>query len=300
MFDLIRFRLLLKKYKTIFEDIIGNMKLESFENNRIILSDRYDTKIIATMTDDSINFTSENDDIEKYITFKIPDSKVSNIEVIETIKEKRPKAYIIEKLEKVYGFTKFSNGERYLIDLNSKRYVMNYDNFLFKSLDDNYLEQKCIMKTLFESHMKTANKVRWYTDFPYSTKTILNNQDISKIYDIVEGKDKISIIYDLYNGIINKRNENDILAIHLGLLNKEALGYKQQIGITEQEDSICGQFNNNPYKQDTKFINHLIQDRIGYNYPFDCDDLSSLINAITYDGFEQLDMNEQQIDKYKM
>ena len=48
---------------------------------------------------------------------------------------------------------------------------------------------------------------RYCTTTPYSTYTLVNGEDISRIYDIVNGIDKIYRVYDLYNGIENERNK---------------------------------------------------------------------------------------------
>lgn len=38
--------------------------------------------------------------------------------------------------------------------------------------------------------------------------------NISNLYDVIERKDKISRIYDLYNGIINKKNDDVCYMFH--------------------------------------------------------------------------------------
>lgn len=286
MLKLVRFKLLLNKYKTIFSDILGDMHLEKMENDRIIFKNRNNQYMTAVIKWPYIGFYYRNDEIERHINFKVPEKcdSMGDIKVLETIKEIRNNGCIIEKIERIYGFSRFSDNERVLVDLISKRYAFsqNIDN----SQSDQFLEKNSILKTIFESHMEVLFKAsdnRWYTDSPYSSKTLLNGEDISYVYDIVNGKDKISRIYDLYNGIINKRNGNDIFSIHLGLLRKESFGYKETRGIAGNENEISGKPKNDvPYNQDCEFIHDLIQNRIGYNQDFNCSDLSSLLHAITY------------------
>lgn len=142
------------------------------------------------------------------------------------------------------------------------------------------------MKTTFESHFKTLRKsvgsLRQYTDSPYSTYTKINGEDISYIYDVVNGTDKIYRIYDLYNGTINERNSDDIFSIHLGLLRKVAFGYKEINGINAKENEICGDYKKSLSTQESTVIYNLINKRIGYKKSFDIYDINSIIDAITY------------------
>lgn len=170
-----------------------------------------------------------------------------------------------------------------MVDLISNRYVFDKNISIY---DINNFEQLCNMKTTFESHFKTLLKpvdsLRWYTDSPYSTYTKIDGEDISYIYDVVNGTDKIYRIYDLYNGIINERNIDDIFSIHLGLLRKSALGYKEINGITAKENEICGDYKRDLSTEKSTFIYNLINKKIGYKKQFDIYDINSIIEAITY------------------
>ena len=170
-----------------------------------------------------------------------------------------------------------------MVDLISNRYVFDKNISIY---DINNFEQLCNMKTTFESHFKTLLKpvdsLRRYADSPYSTYTKINGEDISYIYDIVTGSDKIYRIYDLYNGIINERNSYDIFLINLGLLRKSSLGYKEINGITAKENEICGECKKRLSSQEITFIYNLINKKIGYKKQFDIYDINSIIEAITY------------------
>lgn len=313
MLELVKFKLLLKKYKNVFSDILNNMSIESINGNVINFVDEKGNKIFAEMNDNDIIF-KKND--KEYIKVIIPKKDENgDIKVIDIIKEERPNGCIIEVIDKYYGFTRDSSDEKVLVDLISKRYV--FDRNI--KIDDNInFDETYKLKTVFESHLKTftkpMNSTRWYTDSPYSTITLINGVDISYIYDIVNGIDKIYRIYDLYNGIINERNSDDIFAIHLGLLRKDGLGYKEINGITSKEDAICGNdINNTISNQEATFIYDLINKRLGYRKTFDIHDINSIISAITYqktavecakesierelgipyEEFDKLDCNEQ-------
>lgn len=282
MLNLIKFKLLLKKYKNVFSDILGDMNIKDSSENKITFTNPKGNELVATINETEIIFI-END--KRYIKVIMPNKDEDNdIKVIDIKKEERPNGCIIEVIDRYYGFTRESADEKVLVDLISKRYV--FDRNIKLDNNTNY-DELCKMKTIFESHLKTLVKlidsVRYYEDSPYSTKTLINGNDISYIYDIVNGIDKIYRIFDLYNGIINERNGNDILSIHYGLLRKEGLGYKEQNGITQQEDEICGKvYVKSLTTQETTFINNLIKDKIGYKEPFDIHDINSILNAITY------------------
>lgn len=292
MLELKKIKLLLKQHKDVFKDILGNVLVEKIKNNEIFFRDTQGKRVIATITNNNLKFTFnyDNEAITKIINIELADLKdeKTDLKVVEIIKEKRPYGSIIEKNIKIYGLSRFSNNERVLLDLYSTRYVMHTDILSTYALENsNFLEKNALLKTSFESHMKTFIKphdnLRSYTASPCSTRTLVNGQDISRLYDIVEGKDKIMRIYDLYMGIINERNSNDIISIHLGLLSKDGFGYMELNGITKKEDAICGKsLCLNPSKQNYDYIYDLIRNRIGYHYPFNCNDLTSLVNAITY------------------
>lgn len=282
MLELVKFKLLTKKYKNVFSDILNNMSIESINGNIIDFIDEKGNKMFVEMNDNNIIF-KKND--KKYIKVIIPkNDKNDDIKVIDITKEKRPNGCIIEVIDKYYGYTRESSNEEVLVDLISKRYAFDKNIKIDDNIDFN---EVCKMKTVFESHLKAfakpMNSTRWYTDWPYSTITLINGASISDIYDMVNGIDKIYRIYDLYNGIINERNSDDIFAIHLGLLNKDGLGYKEINGITAKENAICGSNTTNIItSKEATFIYNLINKRIGYEKSFNIHDINSIISAITY------------------
>lgn len=71
-------------------------------------------------------------------------------------------------------------------------------------------------------------------------------------------------------------------SIHLGLLRKSALGYKEINGITAKENEICGDYKRDLSTEKSTFIYNLINKKIGYKKQFDIYDINSIIEAITY------------------
>lgn len=281
MFEIIKFKSILKKNKNVFADIINDMTIKTLRDNTITFVDFKGNEIIAVIDDSNILF---NFDDKKSTVVNLPqDDNTEYVKVIDVIKEERDNGCIIEVIEKYYDFTRESEDEKVLVDLVSNRYVFDKN----VSINDiNNFEQLCKMKTTFESHFKTLRKpvgsLRWYTDSPYSTYTKINGEDISYIYDVVNGTDKIYRIYDLYNGTINERNSDDLFSIHLGLLRKAAFGYKEINGINAKENEICGDCKKSLSTQESTFIYNLINKRIGYKKQFDIYDINSIIDAITY------------------
>ena len=124
-------------------------------------------------------------------------------------------------------------------DLISKRYVLDRNISDSYNLDEDYLENNCLINNVFESHIINSKE---------KVCTLLNGFDISYLFEDIDCIDKISVIFDLYNGIINKRNIEFINV--LAVWNK-CFGYRDICGITRIEDNICGKINN---KDNTKLL----------------------------------------------
>ncbi len=280
MIEITKLKSMLKDNKNVFKDIINDMTIKSLRGNNIIFSDSKGNEITAEINGSDIIFRF--DDKRDVVVNLFQGDRNKSVKIIEIVKEVRDSGCVIEVIEKKYDFS-IESEEKVLVDLVSDRYIFNKDVSIYNT---NNFEQLCKMKTTFESHFKTLIKpndsIRWYTDSPYSTYTKINGKDISYIYDIVTGTDKIYRIYDLYNGIINERNSNDIFSIHLGLLRKSAFGYKEINGITAKENEICGNYKKSLSTQESTFIYNLINKRIGYKKELDIYDINSIINAITY------------------
>ena len=300
MNKVVNFDILMEKYKNVFTDILGDMELIKIENGVYVFEDD-SNQMTAKVNGDFINFRYKDDDIEKAIVLKLPDENAENpsVALTEIIKEKGQNGCIIDRIVRLYGYSSLAPNEIVLLDILSKRYVFIKD-VSFDDISDDFLENESLIKNVFESHMKTIVKstddLRWLTSSNASSNTKLNGTDISELYDIVEGKDKISRIYDLYNGVINKRNSSDILAIHLGLLKKNSFGYKEISGISAQEGIICGKKKTKINDKDELYITDFIRNRIGYDKPFDCANLKSLIEAITYNDTIPVQKTEEKPD----
>lgn len=278
------------KIKCIKEEIedclngfkLKNIELENSRYNCFFTSDQGD-EIILSISNDRIILTKNTK--YKYEKITIFKNLISFIKVIE----KRPNGLIYSDIKKLYQKSERFNGEVCLTDLIENRYVITNekikelpkpfdyqeDNFLkilFKliSLSNENLENYANLTTKFSSHMNyylNLDNNRKAKVGPYSNLTYLNGEDVSRLYDIVDGYDKIKRIYDLYNGIINTSNEWDIHSIHLGLLSHEGFNLKELKGITKTEDELVGKSYDDVQEMYINYLKNMygIEDEIGFN-----------------------------------
>jgi len=279
MLKFIKLKKIMENYKTIFHDLFGDIKLYKVKNDKIIFLNQNNEIIVGKIFDNILTLSYKELNIERYVNIMLPKNYNEDVRVREIIKEKRPNGTIIEQVKRQYGYSVFSEKERNLVYLISKRYVYDKD-IKISDIDiyNNDFEKTCKMKTIFESYAKYNKGLK----IESLNKTTINNKDISYLYNIVKGENKISRIYDLYNGIINYKNIDDIYCISLGFLKKESLGYINICGITEKEDLICGSSYNYRYNQDYEIIDKFIKEKLNYKEEYNPNDINSLINVIMY------------------
>jgi len=190
-----------------------------------------------------------------------------------------------------------------LTDLAEQRFTLTRDgiNGLSENVDfDNarlchlflklrMLEGKVDLKSQSDYYSKFSTHTNYYLDWEggrkikdniYPTRTYLNGEEVSSIFD-VDGPDKLYRIYDLYNGIINSRNENDINSIHLGFLSQDTFNFKELKGISKQEDALVGPSLVNVPDTYTDYLAHLFDQKFGYKGNIGLD-RNSMLLGITY------------------
>ena len=281
------------KIKCIKEEIedclngfkLKNIELENSRFNCLFTSDQGD-EIILSISNDQIILTKNTK--YKYERISIFKNLISFIKVIE----KRPNGLIYSDIKKLYQKSERFNGEVFLTDLIENRYVITNekikelpkpfdyqeDNFLkilFKLISSSKenLENYANLTTKFSSHMNyylnlecdrlNLGNNRKAKVGPYSNLTYLNEENVSYLYDIVDGHDKIKRIYDLYNGIINTSNEWDIHSIHLGLLSHEGFNLKELKGITKTEDELVGTSYSDIQESYIKYLKNYLKNMYG-------------------------------------
>lgn len=137
----------------------------------------------------------------------------------------------------------------------------------------------------FETHMQHNLKwdgVRYITEDIYPTKTYLNGGDFSAIYEVNEGADKLYRVHDLYRGIINSRNERDVIKMSKGFLCKTAFDLKTFAGITDKENSLIGFSNIKESDNHINYIKELFEREFKYTGEI-TNDRESILKIITLD-----------------
>ena len=144
------------------------------------------------------------------------------------------------------------------------------------------------------------------------TQTYLNDEYYSRFYGMVDGPDKLYRVFDLYKGIINPRNENDVKCIHLGYLSQDAYDLKGLKEITEKEDSLVGKTLEMVSEEYINYLKKFLYEKFGCKGELNMDRksmLSGITNqksetiitkdivekklGIPYETFEKLDLDEQ-------
>lgn len=255
----------------LYNDNNGQSKQMFFENSNIILVGKKDNKV-------NITTIKEGPELEVYAyDFRI--------------------GVILEKTNIKYGYSNYSKDYKVPTSLISKRYVLYEKSTLGlrgSDLDDIYnrhiefisnnsLQNSSFFYTTFESFMVNKDLIpnfRGSIDTLYSTHTFVNDRDISYIYDIVKGPDKLLRIFDLYRGIINERNKQDIKGINQGLIKSDAFAYLELKGIKQKEDSFVSK-----EKFDADYIrnvSNIISEVTGNINYIDSLERDSLISSIKY------------------
>ena len=277
---------------------------------------------------------------DKFSITKNTDSKTERISIddnmllTDRIIDKRQNGVVYSIIQKQFAPSSRFN-QIVLTDLVEQRFTLTREriNSSFKNVDfDNIrltnlllklrmLESKIDLKSQsdfyseFSTHMNyylNWDGVRKIKDNIYPARTYLNGEEVSSIFD-VEGSDKLYRIYDLYNGIINPCNENDINSIHLGFLSQDAFNFKELKGISEQENSLVGTPLISVSDMYVNYLREFFDRKFGYKGSIGLDRDSMLLEityqmsgperakreierklGISYSEFEQLDFAEQQ------
>ena len=89
---------------------------------------------------------------------------------------------------------------------------------------------------------KVEGEIRSYVSTIYPSHVYFNGEDISQVYEFVDGIDKISRIYNLYTGNVKKESD-DIKTIIAGLVDENSFNYKNK-NIGNQVQELIGEIRN--------------------------------------------------------
>ena len=279
---------------------------------------------IATASDTIMMSKQKGNFVE---SIKIDD----NLLMVHEIIEKRPNGIIYSIINKQFALSKCFKNEFVLVDLVEQRFIFSkkcleslIDNFDFNNtrLNSYFLKLRmlgnnleCDYFTEFSTHMNnyaTLMDGRKIRDNIYPTRTYLNGDELSAVFDVNDGEDKLYRVYDLYHGIINPRNENDIYAINLGLLTPDSYDLKTLKGITEREDNIVGKSLDTEDENYLKYLKELLNRKVGFKgtltltrdsiltgitYRMSSSEITRRVIerelGISYDEFDKMDYDEQ-------
>ena len=250
--------------------------------------------------------------------------------------EKRENGVIYKDIQKQFASSNRFKNKNVLVDLIEDSYVFSKDKInriiekedfsdvslmyillkIKKASMGNDLKDICDLHNRFSTHMNTyiqCRNGRPIKDNIYPTRTYFNGEEVSSLFDVTDGADKLYIVYDLYNGIINTRNERDINSINLGFLSEEVFGYRELKGVAEQEDNLVGKSTLEVSKDYINYLSRFLYDKFGYKGEIKVG-REGLLKGITYkmsgpelakrmvekklgihwEEYESLDFDEQQ------
>ena len=275
-------------------------------------------------------FNEQNDKISLSISpseihlYKHKDNELSRItiredQILEEIKvEKRKKGVIYTEIKKRFAKSNRFQNNTVLVDLIEDTYVFSKDK-INKIIDkDDFSEAKLLyillkikrvsmendLKDICDLHNRFSTHMNYYFNWEggrqikdniYPTKTYLNGEEISSIFDVNDGPDKLYRVYDLYRGIINPRNEFDITAINLGFLSPDAFDYRNLKKITEQEDDLIGKKYSEMSNNYINYLSKLFDDKFGYKGEIKLD-REILLKGITYE-MSEIELIKRRIEK---
>lgn len=298
---LLKIECIKKEVENFIKDFtIKNIKLNngswecSFENGK----GEYLSLDIG-VTGNTITMSKYKDNLVERV--KIDENLIMAHEIIE----KRPNGIIYSIINKKFDLSNRFKNEFVLVDLVEQRLVfsknslerltdnLDFDNtrlgtylLKFKMLRSKLeLNKECDYFTEFSTHMnyyiawEGGRKIK---DNIYPTRTYLNGEELSATFDVNDGKDKLYRVYDLYNGIINSRNEDDIYAINLGFLTPDSYDLKTLKGITECEDNIVGKSLNIKDENYLEYLKEMLNRRVGFKGDLKLN-RDSILTGITYE-----------------
>ncbi len=245
---------------------------------------------------------------DSFSLLKITATRIEGIAIDENmlltnrVIDKRQNGVVYSIIQKQFAPSSRFN-QIVLTDLVEQRFTITREkiNSLLESIDfDNIrltnlllklrmLENNVDLKSQSDYYSKFSTHMNYYLYFEggrkikdniYPTRTYLNDEEVSSIFD-VDGLDKLYRIYDLYNGIINPRNENDINSINLGFLSQDVFNFKQLKGISGQEDSLVGPSLVNVNDTYINYLRKFFDQKFGYKGSINLD-RDSMLLGITY------------------
>lgn len=295
----------LLKNEAIMEEInslIKEYNVDSISSNNeqyvIKFSDKNKNTISMIIDNDSVHVTRNENGVFSNIAFY--DTQVMR----QTDIEKRDKGLIYTETCKRFARSRKFNNCSVLTDLEQESYTFSADTINtilndkdYREVDSNQifirlkslgmkanLEDAADLFTTFSTHMNYYygwDGVRQITENFYPTKTLVNGENLSMLFDVNDGPDKLYRVYDLYRGVINPRNEQDIMSINSDFMSEDSFDYRRFIGITDTEDEIAGESKKTLSPEYVDYLTTFFKEAFGYTGSVELDRFS-LLAAINY------------------
>lgn len=235
--------------RKIIGELLEGFKVTKVNKDEIIYTNAQNDKLILTRDGENLKFTTKKP--HQITTSILNKDNTLNEEIIEI----RENGIIVKKIEKRYINRLKKESPKSLSYLYVSSMVFTKEKIIellkkynlsaTDSLEDQihaierhtFLEVEADFKSSIEikdqdSHLTVA----------VDNYNIKDNkgyeQDFSTLYRLINGENRIKKIYELYNGQITKDNIDDLRLIHQGKLREEAFGLKEELGITEVEDTL--------------------------------------------------------------
>ena len=147
--------------------------------------------------------------------------------------EERPYGNIVTELDKKYK--NCGRTEKEMVYLHEKRFI--YKSDFLKKTDLESFDMNDVV-----ADFKTDFKVELVNDESGEQDIYveIDGNDVSYLFQSMDGKNVISRIYELYYGRINSLSGRDIYLIHLKKLEPDVFGLRQLKGISRIENELVG------------------------------------------------------------
>lgn len=255
------------KYSDALVNIFGKYYLDIAQFGDIFLCSELGTIYLLSshsMKDNLLCFSYKDE--YKYNSFNFYPIE-NGIAVNEIIIHLHKKGANVEIVERIYGKSKYDKNKNALLDLQSTNYVISNYSSIGELRDIEFLQKNSMLTTTFSAHMKhfyrVDGEVRNFVSTKYPSHVFFNGEDISHVYEFVDGIDKISRIYNLYIGNVKKESD-DVMAICTGLVDESSFNYKSK-SIANQVQELIGELRDDDVQD--QMIEEYIEQQLGKSKP---------------------------------
>lgn len=230
-------------YNDALIDIFGNYELCISKKDTIFIKAESGKKfiyILGSIDKNCICFSTKDEYSYDGFCIEFVENEIS---VNEIKVDSHKKGANVEVVQRLYGKSRYDKDKKALLDLQSTNYVIKGNCSFEKLTDTDFLERNSSLTTIFSAHMKyfhqIQGEIRSFVSTIYPSHVYFNGEDISQVYEFVDGINKISRIYNLYIGNVKKESD-DIKIIITGLADKNSFNYKNK-NIGNQVQELIGE-----------------------------------------------------------